>query len=309
MSMARLTLVVALGAALALVTAAAADEGAPIRATRYFEERPIAGSGYLAWSQNSSKQPRLARVYARAGTGKAFLVSRRGQGYPGSITGTTLVYQEYLPSRRESSIRFYDLARKRHLVTPLGVNTGLWEWRPSLSGDWLLFSRNDGRSESVVLRNVRTRSQVELDRGRMPRDGNYGIAGQVNGNFAVWQRCPRGKPCSVVRYDIATRTKTPMPPPLGFVHYAPSVAPDGTTYLGRSEPGCGESVELWRYPLVGEPAGLFSLPAGRDFFNTYVEARSAPIGGANDVYYDRASCRGSASDLYRFTDRILPPPP
>lgn len=307
--MARFALLLILGAALGLATAASAGDGTPIRATRLLEERPVSGSGYLAWAQNSRRHPRLYKVYARYGAGKPFLVNRRFQGFPGSISGKILAYQEFAPARGVSSIRFYDLQRRRHVAVARGVNSSLWEWRPSLSGDWLLFSRNDGRSESVILLNIRTRSQVELDRGRMRSDGNYGIAGQVNGNFAVWHRCPRGdRPCVVFRFDLTTRVKTPLAPPLGFIHYAPSVAADGTTYLVRSEYACGVSVELWRYPLAGGPVSLLGLPAGRDISNTYVETRIGPRGTINDVYHDRGSCDVNRFDLWTYSDIVLPNP-
>jgi hypothetical protein len=304
----RLSSLAILAAGLALVTPASAGDSTPIRATRLVEQRPVSGNGYLAWAQNSRKHPKLYKTYVQLGQGQPSLLKTRRQAYPGSISGTTLVYQEYAPARNESSIRFYDLAQRRLLPTPAGVNTRLWEWNPSHSGEWLLFSRHNGRTESVILMNTVTRAQIELDRGRMPDDGNYGLAGQVNGNFAVWQRCPRGaRPCTVFRYDITTRVKTQLAPPLGFLHYNPSVATDGITYLVRSETdSCGSQVELWRYPLVGEPTHLFGLPFGRDILNSYVETKIGTGGPVNEVYHDRASCTANRSDLWRHTDATTP---
>ncbi len=307
--MRRLPLLVGLGLTLALVSAAGAGDSIRIRATSLAEERPVAGNGYLAWTQNSRKQPRIFRPWAQAPGGKPFLITGQRQGYPGSIEGTMLVYQAYAPARNESSIRFYDLARKAHVLTPRGVNTSLWEWSPSLSGEWLLFSRHNGRTESVILLNTRTRVQRELDRGRMPDEKNYATAGQVNGNFAVWQRCPRGdRPCTVVRYDITTRAKTQLPPPLGFVHYQPAVTADGTTYLVRGEPDCASEVEVWRYPLAGEPTFVFPVPIGQDIWNTYLETVTGPTGTVHNLYHDRVTCGVRRSDLWLHSEPVVPVP-
>jgi hypothetical protein len=307
--MKRAALLLAFTIAAGVVAAAFAAEGTPLRATRLREQRPVSDGTYLVWAQDSRRKPRVYGVYAQARRGKPFKVNRRGQGFAGAISGTTLVYQEF--TRRDSSIRFYDLRRRRHLRAPVAVNTGRWEWRPSLSGDWLLFSRHDRRTERVLLRNLVTRAQIELDSGRMPARGNYGIAGQVNGNFAVWERCPPSG-CTVFRYDLTTRLTTPYQAPPGRIHYAPSVALDGTVYLGRSEPRCGRAVEMWRYSPEGVPTRLFTLPTGWDFANTYVHTRKqkAPVNRVvNDVYYDRGRCRGFLLDAYRISDSPLPPIP
>ena len=303
-TLSRFAVLLGLAATLALVPAASGGPGTPVLATRLLEADAVAGGGFLAWAQNSRKHPRLYKLHARYRNGQPFLIHRRYQSFPGSISGNVLTYHAFSLDQGLSTIYFYDLKRRRQLPVPRGINTSLFEWRPSLSGDWLLYSRNDGDEEAVKLYNLRTKSQIELDRGRMRDDENYGIPGQVNGNFAVWTRCPRSRtrPCTVLRYNVASKTKTELAPPEGFDHFAPSVAADGTTYLVRHEPQCSLT-ELWRYPLEGAPAAIFGpMPIGRGITTTYVESRVGPNGPVNDVYHARISCLESRSDLWRLTD-------
>jgi hypothetical protein len=304
--MRRTCLVAALAAVIASAALAATE--IPIRATQLRERGPVAGAGHLAWSQDSRRRPNRYIVYAQKAGGHAARISRaKTFGFPGGIFGTMLVYQEF--AGRRSDVRFYDLARRRHVAVPRGINTKQWEWRPSLSGDSLLFARHNGRIERVILHDIRKGVSTVLDSSRLVRGEHTIHAGQVNGTFAVWQKCP-GQTCVVYRYDMTTKLATPLPPPQGRVHYSPSVTPEGTVYLGRSEPRCGASAEIWRYPLVGVPTKLISLPSGWDFANSYAVATKSPIDVTRtEVYYDRGRCRGNRFDLYKFVDVIRPPPP
>ena len=306
--MARLAALSLFAAAVSAVAVAFAAEGTPILATKLRERHPVANGAYFAWGQDSVRKPYRYQVYARAGTGRAFRVSpSRTRGYPGGISASTLVYQVIRGHR--SNLALYDLASRKRLAMPKGVNTAQWEWRPSISGDWLLFSRHNLRTERIVLHNLRTGAERILDSGSM-ENGNVVMAGQVNGDFAVWDKCPRPQRCTVVRYSLSTGIATPLPAPPGRAHYAASVAEDGTVYLARSEPKCGGSVEFWRYPLVGVPVRLFSLPAGFDIAATYVYTRAGKREATvNDVYYDRGRCKARRFDIYRLSDVIRPPPP
>ena len=306
--MARLAALGVFAAAVGAVAVAFAAEGTPVLVTKLRERHPVANGNYLAWGQDSVRKPYRYQVYARARPGRAFRVSpARTRGYPGGIAGSTLVYQVIRGNR--SDLALYDLASRRRPAMPRGVNTAQWEWRPSISGEWLLFSRHNGREERIVLHNLRSGAERILDSGSM-QNGNVVMAGQVNGDFAVWDKCPREQHCTVFRYSITTRLSTPLPAPAGRVHYAASVAGDGTVYLARSEPRCGGSVELWRYPLVGVPVRLFSLPAGIDIAATYAYMRAGKRDSTvSDVYYDRGRCKARRFDIYRFSDVIRPPPP
>ena len=103
--------------------------------------------------------------------------------------------------------------------------------------------------------------------------------------------------------STAEPPKAPLPPPPGKLHYGSSVAPSGTVYLGRSGTGCGNHVELWRYPLDGAPTLLVTFRRGQDFRFSYVNQTAAD---ATAVYFDRVVCRKKAWDIYKIVDR--PPP-
>jgi hypothetical protein len=299
------------GVAAIVSSAAWAAAEIPVRTTQLRELRPVASSEYLAWAQDSRLRPNVYTVFLQPTGGRAMRISRaRKRGLPGGISGTTLVYQEY--GGGKSDIRFYDLGHKRHVAVPKGVNTKQWEWAPSFSGDTLLFSRHDDRTERVYLQNIRNGSSLKLDSGSIVREGSRVVAGQVNGNFAVWVKCTTRLNCTVYRFDFTTKLTTSIAPPAGRVHYAPSVTPEGTVYLGRSQPRCGAEVEMWRYPIDGVPGKILSLPPGWDLAHTYAVSLGLkpPLDiTRTEVYYDRGRCRGNRFDLYKLVDVVREPPP
>ena len=167
------------------------------------------------------------------------------------------------PAAARSDLRLFDLATRRHLPIPRGIDTNGWECCAAISGDWLLFSRGHTYSSDrqlVLLRNLRTGEQRVLDTLRN-RKGLVN-AGQLNGTFAVWARCNPYPRCQVFRYDIATGSATALPVPAGKIPYAPAVNEYGTAYYMQSDRGCGKSVQLMKQRLTGPPELLTPLAAG-----------------------------------------------
>jgi hypothetical protein len=125
--------------------------------------------------------------------------------------------------------------------------------------------------------------------------------GQVNGDFAVWERCGGGK-CNVLRYQISTEATTSIPNPGNF-QYAPSVSPSGTMYFIRSGNLCGNPVRLVRRTLGGASEVIAQLPANRDSFDTYVFTTSS-----NTVFYERFRIKDNcnipptSSNIYKVED-------
>jgi hypothetical protein len=296
----------------ALTAAASAASELPVRTAPLRELRPVVGSGYLAWAQDSRERPNWYEVYVQSPGGRPSRIGRRGRfGIPGGISGTTLVYQEGVGT--PSNLRFYDLSRKRQLRVPPGVNTRqAGEAAATLTADYLLFSRFTDVLERVLLRDLRARTTTQLDSGRIAqRQGSRVTAGQINGLFAVWTKCQSSAACTVYRYDTVSKLKGAIAPPAGHIHYAPSVTPDGTVYLARSSPNCGAGAEIWRYPLTAPPTKLFTLPRGYDVESSYALASEfAPVGVLRtSVYYGRQRCLGHRFDLYKFVDVVRQPPP
>jgi hypothetical protein len=303
-------------ATLAVGAAAVATAAAPVavKSSNRNEQAPAAGGEWFAWSKSREKQPSPFDVWAQHLTEPAFRVNPRNtQAYTGGIDGTRLVYQVLFNfGAAGSDLRLLDLARRRHVPLPAGVNTKRWECCPTISGEWLLFSRGLAYSryiQLIVLRNLVTGEERILD--RLVNKNGLLSAGQVSGNFAVWARCNPYPRCQISRYDIAAATTTPLPVPAGKVAYSPSVTALGTTYSGRSNPGCGKTVELMKQPLVGAPQVLVTLPAGQDLDVTsaLVEVGKPADVTIAKVYYDRILCRTRTWDIFVVNDLERPPPP
>jgi hypothetical protein len=302
------------GVTVAIATSATAP--VPVKATARSESTPAAEGDWFVWARSRERQPSPVDVYAQREGGKPFKVNRKGtQAYAGGIEGTTLVYQ-VIRGRlaSHSDLRLFDLATRRHLPIPRGIDTNGWECCATISGDWLLFSRGHSYSSDrqlVLLRNLRTGEQRVLDTLRN-RKGLV-TAGQLNGTFAVWARCNPYPRCQVFRYDIATGSATALPVPAGKIPYAPAVNEYGTAYYMQSDRGCGKSVQLMKQRLTGPPELLGSLPQGRDVEVAYarVITRKQPRDLVTTrIYYDLFLCaKRSQRDIYRVEDTDRHPPP
>ncbi len=281
----------------------------PVLATRLNEQNPAAEGGYVAWSRNSRARRRHFDAYVRRGRGRKIKLNARGtQGWIGGISGTTLVYQQAV--RNRSDLKLFDLTRRTRSTAPPGFNTRSWEWHPTVSGDWVLFGRSSDEVEYVILRSLATGRQLVLDTLPDPLPDAQLVAGQVNGNYAVWTKCTSRSECTVFRYGLVDGTKTALPAPPGQLHYGPSVNAAGTVYLARSGRGCGNRVQLWKFPLVGPPTLLVRFARGQDFRYSYA-ATLPPRAGVivTEVYYDRVLCARNAWDIYKILDAVRGPPP
>lgn len=263
------------------------------------EATPAAAGPYFAWARSRSGRPRVYDVFVeQQGQRPLRINAPNTEGDLGGIDGTRLVYQEVRGIN--SDIAFFDLASRRRSEPPPGVNTRRWEWRPVLSGDWLLYARGAPYSASlqtVLLRNMLTGEERTLDSLRM-RNAIL-LSGDVTGNFAVWMKCvvsPRS--CNVFRYDIGAR-KTTRIPNHGYFLYGPSVTSTGTMYFGRSRRGCGSSVKLVRVTLDGKEQVLYSFSRKHDLLVTSAVELSP---GTVRVYFDRLTCRRNRFDIYRIDD-------
>jgi hypothetical protein len=262
-----------------------------VKATPAFEQAPGTGGGtYFAWSRGSP-----ARLLIQSGPGQpAFHVNTRGHAWAGSIDGTTFVYQ--LNRGGNSDIRLMDVVSHVKLA-PTGINTGRWEWHPTISGDWILFGRErlDRSRWRVLLHNTSTDQTIPLaDVLGKPTQAD---PGQVSGDYAVWDQCA-DHVCNVYRYQISTGQTTKIPNTLtGQVQHYPSVTSTGTVYFAHSGDGCGRHVKLVEW-VEGQPLNvLVQFGLGRDITSTTQTVPDQVSG--TDVYFDRLTCHGVASDIYK----------
>ena len=123
--------------------------------TKADEFNPAATDTYIAWNVYTHRH---YVVYAKQIGGSRFRVNPSGtEGWVGSIEGTTLIYQQWIPSKGTSDIFSYDLVAKTKTKIGKPVSTGGWEYDPTGSGDWVMYSRyyRDG-DRKIFLYNTNT---------------------------------------------------------------------------------------------------------------------------------------------------------
>jgi hypothetical protein len=266
-----------------------------VRATAASEARPAADADHLAWTQATRTARRWTLYVQPQGEPRVRVNRARTEGYSGGFEGQRFVYQEV--RGRQSNLWFLNLANGNRSV-PGGVNTGGWEWHPTVSGDRLLFARHNfgTRTDTIVLRNLATGSTAVLDRLRTSSRA-FAESGQVNGDYAVWYRCT--PLCNVFVRDLAAGQTTKIANPSGLHQYDPSVTSDGTVYFVRSRTGCGNSATLVRQPLAGPRKTLAALPARHDSQHTFALENGD---GTTTVLFDRINCRSGGSDVLEVID-------
>ena len=279
----------------------------PVKASARNEVSPAAGSGFFTWAKSRRGHPHVYDVWGQQDGQPPFKINAPGtSGFGGGIDGTTLVYQQI--KNYNSDLRFFDLVNRRRTNVPPGINTSRWEFGATMSSGWLLFGRGVYQgTEQMILHNLTTGEQRVLDSKRGKR--GYLIAGQVNGNFAVWSKC-LGNACDVFRYDIGARTRTTMARN-GRLLYSPSVTPSGATYYVTGKTTCG-GAELVKTTLDGATFVLAESGSARDISSTY--AVVLPGHPPNEVpgvriYFESWKCAGRRVDIYTVDDTQPAPPP
>ena len=289
----RTTVVAAAGAVLVGLTPAEAGEGV-LTNPRRDEQIPAAGfSGddvYLAWTQAPVTRPKRTHVFAQKIGGRRFRVDAgTGPAFTGGISNDRLVYQK--TKGPKSNLRGFRLSTRRHFALPRGINTPRWEMRPTIWGPYLLFGRDTGRRDSIVLFNLNTHDARILARARGPRHTAV-WPGQVNGDFAVYMRCPPRRGCNVFRYRISNGNTVRIPKRRKS-QYSPSVALDGTVFYARSGIGCGTGVTLQRWN--GRRSTRIARLGDKDLVATFATG----AGEGRRLYYDRGRCDPQNEGLAR----------
>jgi hypothetical protein len=205
------------------------------------------------------------------------------KGFAGGIDGSEVVFQQ--SSQRRSDIRIYDTSSGHNVHVPTGVNTKEWEWGPMMSGTFMLFGRErftrTRYAMRIILHNTATGHETVLDgaRGHFGNKGPYVIPGQVNGDYATWQRCDVTNSCDVFVRKISSAHDVRLPD--HGQEYAPSVASDGAVFFVRSRRGCGTEARLMRYEH-GSATLVRDFARNRDSFETYAVSSTQVVREVNN---------------------------
>ena len=291
-----------------LVVGAAAGLGwaaTPVLKGAADEFYPSANQEFLVWAQNSLSRPRHYDVFAKRPGKRKFRVNGAGTTAFGSgVSGSTVAYQEI--SRGGSKIRLFDLETRDRRNPPEGVNTDKWEWKPSISGNQILFSRSN--INLVRYRSSEWQRVVLFDRqsgesrtlARVRGRNRWLMSNQVNGDYLTWESCNGDLDnCNVVRYQISAKDRDRIPNP-GKQQYGGAVTSDGTVYFVRAGQSdawkCGASVRILRYPDGGPAEMIATVPRGKDVFTMFALEEED---GSVTLYFDRYSCRTNYGDVFR----------
>jgi len=303
-------LLVVLGGAIAAVTVAVVESGSspppslvkPMTVLQAAANLtgPVVEDGWFAWNRGPilfmlPELPRTA-VYVRRGHGAAWRVNPLGSyAQTGGIADGKLVIQ--LLQRGRSELVLVDLRTRKPRVLPASINTPhAYQWRPSLSGDWLLWGRRPATNHyQIMLANLETGRVSRLDdlRGHAA----YAEPGQINGRYATWLSCPDNV-CRVYRYDVEAQTRIEMPPIGGgrYAQFGPSVTPDGTVYFGVDLYCANVRLTRWH---KGRLSIIYRFRPGTSYdYSHAVGTKPA------SVYYDETGCSPTARsriDLIRDT--------
>ncbi len=267
----------------------------------------VSANGYLIWYQSPNRGggPQ-SYVFLRQDNHAAVRLSPLTKiSYAGGTDGVRAIYQTVPKgASTNSALVLYDIAAKKAVPLPAGVNTPAWEWSPTISGDWILFGRETTphfQTGRVILRNRMTGAAIQLAQTSQ-RNGAYLAPGQVNGNWATWYGCV--KRCHVHRYNISTGKSELLPNPSPNLNPRnSSIASDGTVFYTESTAGpqpysCGQQSRLVEQPPgSGAPVVIRTFSSGIDAYSTSVD----DTGTATAVLFTRVHCGSQATDVYKLT--------
>jgi hypothetical protein len=289
-------------AALALVLAplpGAAISPTSVVATKRLEIGASSNADWLAWTQDVKDHPadRLIRILSSSGPGQT--LTGPGQFFAGTVdpTGSQLAYQRVRD--RHSDVHLWDLQTESEIALPDGMNTGAYEWGPSVSGGSYAFIRRSvGQFRVYLVTDLATGDKVLVD-FIWRYDGAIVSSTNLQGNWLVYSKCIERRGCNVYRYDIASDVVLKVPNPDQRYEYAPSVDLSGTVYFAKSGVSCGSAVHLMKWTGSGDPTVVWAYGKGRDTGATSVYDDGA---GTVTLYSDLQNCRVGSSDIIAFTN-------
>jgi len=310
--MRRIIGVLVIGSVLALITSLLAWAAVPekvIDERGVNEDSAAASPTYLAWSQNLPSKPNQYNTYVRpaAGGARARVNPDGTKSYTVGIDGSMVVY-DWQRRGDNRNLSFFDAATQNRPAMPDGVNTRYRETRPTLSGNWLLFTRDNVNKTSfrkswtkVILFNIHTDERRVLRSVENRRA--YLVSDQVNGNWATFEWCRFNfrtldySNCNVFRYNIATQALVKIPNP-GGQQYAAAISHDGTIYMTRSGgPNvwhCGRHTRIVRFPIGGPAVVIAEIRT-----DALTASATDETDTSTTYYFQKFRCGTNTGGIYR----------
>ncbi|MEX0756073.1 MAG: hypothetical protein WD556_13325 [Actinomycetota bacterium] len=310
-----ITSAVALAIGLVAVTQAPAGPAVvdPVKVNPdVWEDFPAAAdagmNSLIAWTADGKSTPDRFNAFLQVNGGPRIKVNpEKTRGYTGAFASGTdrLVWQQV--KKGQSDLRFYDASAGAGV--PLGrsdVNTSLWQWRPSIDGDHLLYGENRFDAPDapwkVVLADLGDPNQTKRVLATAKNRCRCLYPGQISGNYATWTKCSPVCQVFVHQIDTATTTRVTNEPQKQQYFGVPNE--NGVSYLVRSGNACGANAQIVAVPLGSESRQLVHvLDDGKDVNDiSTVPGSSFP----EPVYFSRFGC-GNAGQANIYSTDVLPP--
>jgi hypothetical protein len=253
---------------------------------------PVADGVTFAYNDQQGRFLRLAYDAFPEGFGGnlpdqfRFLSPPKTDSFLGGMDAGRVAYQLVTNpghASNASNIHLVDTTTGAEVPLP-GLNTRLWESEPDISGQRLVYTREESnRLLDVFLYGLTTHRRTRIARStRRAEVAAEGIAG----DYVVWDTCVKWR-CSITRYQISTHRKVTLKPAPGKTLYAPAVLRDGTVYTLESRKGCGNHVVIDRWKPGSHRRLVHAFPQGVDADATDIDT----FAGTTYLYYQHEDCR------------------
>lgn len=278
-------------AAIALL-ATTVQAGTPVKVvdTAAYEFGSAAGGDWVAWSRGPGSGGDHDLSVKQTGQPADVIEAGRSQQVGnielGGPHGDILVF-DIGPGAGDRDIRFYDLGSGNVTGPPAGINSDRDDELPSISGNYLLFSRGPAQAffaKQVYLYDFTT---TDLTLIASAPTGGTATSDSIRGNFASYTLCPSTGKCNVFRYRISTGGRTRMPNPDRATYWS-SVLADGTVYFVQGSPTrCGRQTKIMRF-RNGAVTNLHLFTNGIEI----ADLDAVDDGIEPTVYFTRIRCNG-----------------
>ena len=263
---------------------------------------PAANGGFLGWTQNrlgTHTYDAMVRDLPLGSDTPGRLNPGGSRGYMGGISqdSNEAIYEKVTSSGGDIWI-VPDLTNPTagQTAAPSGINTPRQEAFPTISDNYILFTRVSLKYWSVILFDRTSMTPTIL--ASAPARCFCLTSGTVSDRYATWIKCGSVAHCNTFYYDANDSTTHVFPNPNARPIYGGTISDTtGYMYAVRSGAACGAKVKIlrWQFGTSNDPVVISSFAEGTDLVSRLFVYND----GVNDtVYYDPASCKTARGDIY-----------